>query len=186
MHFMWATQLALPCRRWQTSPECFAASERLQMPEDQGKASSLLSFCDSSHSWLDHLVVSMSHPCLEATSASPYRLNRLNTLSLESGAALRTLELCKGTGNVLLAAATTQDAGWWSVKPTKWKVVGSTFRRKPGGRGEPTCYRTLQHLCGLFLCFLMFPACVLLPPVCAIPQIKSWSFSQVNLGQLGT
>lgn len=81
------------------------------MPKDQGKASSFLSFCDSSHSWLDHLVVSMSLPYLEATSASPHRLNRLYTLSLESGAALRTLELRKGTGNALLAAATTQDVG---------------------------------------------------------------------------
>lgn len=41
-------------------------------------------------------------------------------------------------------------------------------------------------LSGFFLCFLMFPACVLLPPVCAIPQIKSWSFFQVNLGELET
>lgn len=79
------------------------------MPKDQSEACSLLSFCDFSHGWLDRLVVSMSLPCLEATSASPYRLNRLHTFSLESGAALQTLELCKGTGNVLLAAATIQD-----------------------------------------------------------------------------
>lgn len=53
-----------------------------------GEACSLLSFWGSSHDWLDHLVVSMFLPCLEATLTSPYRLNRLHTLSLESGAAV--------------------------------------------------------------------------------------------------
>lgn len=82
------------------------------MPKDQGEACSLLSFYDFSHGWPDHLVVSTSLPCLGATSASPYRLNRLHMLSLESGAALGISELCKGTGNkILLAAATTQDEG---------------------------------------------------------------------------
>lgn len=64
--------------------------------------------------------------------------------------------------------------------------AGDNLQKKSWGRGEPTCYQTLQHLCGFFLCFLMFAACVLLPPVCAIPQIKSWSFFQVNLGELET
>lgn len=89
------------CHQW------FTASEQLQMPKDQGEACSLLSFCESSHGWPDHLVVSTSLPCPGAMSASLYRLNRLHTLSLEPGAALRISELCKGTGNVLLAAATT-------------------------------------------------------------------------------
>lgn len=65
-----------------------------------------------------------------------YRLKRLHTLSLESEAALQISELCKGTGNILLAAATTQDEGWPSVKPTKLEVVAATSRRKPGGGGN--------------------------------------------------
>lgn len=122
------------------------------MPKDQGEACSLLAFRDSSHGWLDHLVVSMFLPCLEATSASPYRLNRLHTLSLESGAALQTLELCKSTGTVLLAAATTQDAGRGSVKPTKWKVVVAAFRRKPVEGGS---LLATKH-CGISVFFSLF------------------------------
>lgn len=51
---------------------------------------------------------------------------------------------------------------------------GGNLQKEAWGRGERTFYQTLQHLCGFFLCFLMFPACVPLPPVCAILQIKSW------------
>lgn len=83
------------------------------MPKDQGEACSLLAFCDSSHGWLDHLVVSMFLPCLEAMSASPYRLNRLHTFlwSLE--------QLYKPW-----SCAKVQEISYWLLPPPRMQGDG--------------------------------------------------------------
>lgn len=117
------------------------------MPKDQGEACSLLSFPDFSHGWPDRLVASMSLPCPGATAASTYRLNRLHMLSLQSGATLQISELCKGTRSIQMAAATTQDKRWPSVKPTKGSEGGHNTQKEAWRRSDPTGYQALQHLC---------------------------------------
>lgn len=145
------------------------------MPKDQGEACSLLSFCDSSHGWPDHLVVSTSLPCPGATSASPYKLNRLHTLSLESGAALQTSELYKvqETSCWLLPPPRTRGDRLWSQPSGRW-----WWQRPEGSLEEGGTYWPPNLATSLLRtpCFLRFPACLLLSPVCTIPQIKSWGF----------
>lgn len=125
--------------------ERFTVSEGLQMPKDQGEACFLLSFSD----FFPRLARSLGGfhvPSLPWGNSSFYVQAELASHALQFGATLHISELRKGTGNIQMASATSQDKGWPSMKPNK-TTRGHNTQKEAWRTGEPTGHQVLQHLC---------------------------------------